>query len=187
MTSSSANEPVTSSARASAANFTSDCRSYGVCGSTSLAGLNFAAASPGVVPMLMPGLDLAGAVAVSFFFVVTSQPRVSTLPTCSAAVTEARSRRMSVPASRTNGLLSPGVLTAGAPEAGSGFTNWNFPFASTDITISFSSASRARKSQSVTLAWLMNSYTVFVDWIRPIGTPSWAASLRAMSEALWLR
>lgn len=68
-----------------------------------------------------------------------------------------------------------------------GFTNWNLPFASSDITDSFSSARRERKSQSLMLGWLMNSYSAGVDWTRPIGTPALAASLRAMSEAVWLR
>lgn len=137
--------------------------------------------------MPMAGFDAPGEVAVSFFFVVTSQPRASTVPTWSAAVTAARSRRMSCPAWSTNGLLSPSVSGDGAPDDGFGSTNWNLPSASTDMTISFSSASRARKSQSVTLDWEMNSYTVRVEVIFPIGTPSWAASLRAMSDALWLR
>lgn len=43
----------------------------------------------------MPGSVRAGVVSVIFFFVVTFQPRDSTSPTWSAAVTAARSRRMS--------------------------------------------------------------------------------------------
>ncbi len=53
--------------------------------------------------------------------------------------------------------MSPSSEGGGAPEDGFGSTNWNFPSASTDMTISFSPASRDAKSQSVTLAWLMNS------------------------------
>ena len=66
-----------------------------------------------------------------------------------------------------------------------GLVNSNFPFAFTDMTMPFSSASRERKSQSVTLAWLMKSYTVFVAPIVPSWRPSSLASLRAMSAALW--
>lgn len=85
-------------------------RSYGTSVSTSLAALNAPAAFCGVLPMAIPGWEFAGVVAVSFFFVVTFQPRASTLPTWSAAVTAARQRRMSTPACSTKGLFSPGVL-----------------------------------------------------------------------------
>lgn len=130
---------------------------------------------------------VAGATSVIFFFVVTFQPRDSTLPTWSAAVTAARSRRMSWPAWRTKVLLSPSVCGEGAPADGLGVTKRNFPLASRDMTMLFSSASRDRKSQSVTLDWLMNPYMPFVGWMRPMDTPSIAASLRAMSDAFWLR
>lgn len=104
----------------------------------------------------MPGSVVAGAVSTIFFLVVTFQPRDSTLPTWSAAVTAARSRMTSWRAWSTKALWSPSVWGEGAPEAGFGLTNRNFPLASTYITMLFSSASRARKSQSVTLDWLMN-------------------------------
>lgn len=109
-TSNSEKEAVTSEARAFAAFCTSSCLSYGLAVSTSLPGLNLPAAVPGVHLMLMPGSVVAGAISVIFFLVVTFQPRDSTLPIWSAAVTAARSRRMSWPAWRTKALWSPSVF-----------------------------------------------------------------------------
>ena len=122
-----------------------------------MAGPKAATAAAGSVPIRMPGLAVAAARPTRSRLVVTSQPRASTFATWSAEVTAARQRRMSTPASRTYGLLSLGVLTGGAPDAGSALVNWKVPRGLRDITMPFSSASRPRKSQSVTLAWVMNS------------------------------
>ncbi len=98
-------------------------------------------------------LDVAGDMAVSFFLVVTFRPARLGLGHLvgrghRGPAAQARRRRPAARRSSAGRVLAAG----GAVEAGSALANWNFPSESSDMTTSFSSASRARKSQSVTLA-----------------------------------
>lgn len=156
-TSSSANEPAASSARARAAWVTWAWVVNGVSVAVSSAFPNGLLSVPGVMSATMSLLVVAGDCADSARLARMSQPRAPALSTCPAAVTAIRLCIALWPNSRTYGLCAAGVLSAGADEAGESLPNWSLPFGSKERWTSFSWARRSRKSQSVMLGWVASS------------------------------